>query len=209
MAEDFHKPTQFSGSKFESFKGGEDPALISKIAHETANALLSRVRSDPDPAVVERLVAYTDEHGIDAVAELWSRATPRSLPGALWRIYLIRLLIRQDPLGTSLLYQRGTEVAVTIDPVVAGASAPTGPDEIIALADEILRGVFTGDFAVALERDAAFCRVIATGCASIADDLDDTEPARSSELTTRALRFSTTAQELASCARLWRMDSLE
>ena len=209
MAEDFHKPTQFSGSKFESFKGGEDPAMISRIAHETAQAILSRVRSDPDPATVERLVAYTDEHGIDAVAELWSRATPRSLPGSLWRIYLIRLLIRQDPHGTSFLYQRGTEIAVTIDPVVAGASAPTGPDEIIALADEILRGVFTGDFAVALDRAAAFCRVIATGCTSVADDLDATEPARSGELTRRALRFSTTAQEFTSCARLWRLRSLE
>ncbi len=101
MADDFHKPTQFSGSKFESFQGGDDPASISRVAHETAQALLARVRSDPDPAVVERLVAYTDEHGIDAVAELWASATPRSLPGALWRIYLVRLLIRQDPHGTA------------------------------------------------------------------------------------------------------------
>ena len=209
MAEDFHKPTQFSGSKFESFQGGDDPASISRVAHETAQALLARVRSDPDPRIVERLIAYTDEHGIDTVAELWSRAAPRSLPGALWRIYLVRLLIRQDPDGTSFLYQRGVDVAVTIDPVVAGASVPTGPAEIMAVADEILLGVFTGDFAVALDRAAAFCRVTATGCTSVADDLDATEPARSSELTTRALRFSTTAQDFASCARLWRHHSLD
>jgi hypothetical protein len=209
MAEDFHKPTQFSGSKFESFQGGDDPASISRVAHETAQALLARVQSDPDPRIVERLIAYTDEHGIDTVAELWSRAAPRSLPGALWRIYLVRLLIRQDPDGTSFLYQRGVDVAVTIDPVVAGASIPTGPAEIMVVADEILRGVFTGDFAVALDRAAAFCRVTATGCTSVADDLDATEPARSSELTTRALRFSTTAQDFASCARLWRHHSLD
>lgn len=209
MADDFHKPTQFSGSKFESLKGGEDPAQISRIAHETAQALMARVRESADPGVVERLVGYTDEHGIDAVAELWSRAAPRSLPGALWRIYLVRLLIRQDAEGTAFLYQRGIDVAVTIDPVVAGAAVPTGPAEIILLADEILRGLFTGDFAIALERAAAFCRVIGAGCANVADDLDSTEPGRASELTTRALRFSTTAQELASCARLWRSDSLE
>ncbi|MEO6201111.1 MAG: DNA-directed RNA polymerase subunit beta [Cryobacterium sp.] len=209
MADDFHKPTQFSGSKFESFQGGDDPASISRVAHETAQALLARVRSDPDPAIVSRLIAYTDEHGIDTVAELWSRAAPRSLPGALWRIYLVRLLIRQDAEGTAFLYQRGADVAVTIDPIVAGASIPTGPAEIMAVADEILRGVFTGDFAVALDRAAAFCRVTATGCTSVADDLDATEPARSSELTTRALRFSTIAQDFASCARLWRRDSLD
>ena len=209
MAENFHKPTQFSGSKFESFQGGEDPALISRVAHETAHALLARVRSDPDPDIVERLVTYTDENGVDAVAELWSRATPRSLPGALWRIYLVRLLIRQDPEGTAFLYQRGTEVTVAIDPVIAGAAVPTGTAEIIVLADQILRGIFTGDFAVALDRAAAFCRVVSVGCTSVADDLETTEPLRSTELTTRALRFSTTAQEFGSCARLWRSDSLD
>jgi len=209
MAENFHKPTQFSGNKFEAFQGGEDPAAISRVAHETAQALLTRVRTDPDPETVERLVAYTDENGIDAVAELWSRAAPRSLPGALWRIYLIRMLIRQDPEETAYFYQRGTEVVRTIDPVVAGAAVPTGPVEIIALADEILRGLFTGDFAVALERAAAYCRVTATGCTSVADDFEATEPNRSSLLTTRALRFSTTAAEFGACARLWRTDSLE
>ncbi len=209
MSDEFHKPTQFSGSKFETFMGGEDPAQISRVAHETAHALLARVRTDPDPNVVDRLVAFTDEHGIDAIAELWARANPKSLPGALWRIYLLRLLIRQDPEGTAFLFQRGTEVIATIDPVVAGASMPTGPTEIIELADRILRGLFEGDFAVALDRAAAFCRVTAAGCTSVADDLDATEPERSSELTRRALRFTTTAEELTSCARLWRNESLE
>lgn len=209
MTDEFHKPTQFSGSKFETFMGGEDPAHVNRVAHETAQALLSRVREDPSPEVIDRLITFTDENGIDAIAELWARSSAKSLPGALWRIYLIRLLIRQDPEGTSYFYQRGTEVATTIDPVVAGASAPTGPAEIIELADRILRGLFEGDFAVALDRAAAFCRVAALGCTSVADDLDVTEPARSTELTTRALRFSKTAVELTSCARLWRSDSLE
>ncbi|WP_433862119.1 hypothetical protein [Streptomyces sp. L7] len=112
---------------FEAFLGGDDPAHISKVAHETAQALLARVREDPDPEIVDRLVAYTDEHGIDAIAELWARSNPKSLPGALWRIYLLRLLIRQDAEGTALLYQRGTEVIASIDPVVAGAPTPAGP----------------------------------------------------------------------------------
>ena len=209
MTDEFHKPTQYSGDKFETFVGGEDPAQISRVAHDTALALLSRVRDNPESAIVERLVAFTDQHGIDAVAELWSRANPRSLPGALWRIYLVRALVRQDPTGTSFLYQRGVEVATSIDPVVAGATAPTGPEEITTLADQILRGLFQGDFAVALDRAAAFCRIMALGCSSVADDSDSTSPERASELTTRALRFSTTANEFVSCARLWRTDSLD
>ena len=117
--------------------------------------------------------------------------------------------MRQDAAGTSTLFQRGTEVLRTIDAAVAGAVIPTGPAEILALADEILRGAFRGDFGVALDRAAAFCRVTAAGATSVADDQEGAHPERSSELTTRALRLSTTAQELTACARLWRSDSLE
>ncbi|GAA1439651.1 DNA-directed RNA polymerase subunit beta [Leifsonia poae] len=209
MTEHFHKPTTFPSGMFEAFMGGEDPAQISRVAHETAHALLNRVRADPDAQIVDRLVEFTDAHGIDAIAELWSRSNARSLPGALWRIYLLRLLIRQDPVGTAFFFQRGSEIVPTIDPVVAGASTPTGPDEITDLADRILRGLFEGDFAVALDRAAAFCRVTAAGCASVADDQDATAPERASELTTRALRFTRTAEELTSCARLWRHESLD
>jgi hypothetical protein len=209
MSDEFHKPTKFSGAKFESLEGGEDPAQISRVAHETAQALLTRVRNSPEAGVVDRLVAFTDEHGIDAVAELWSRANPRSLPGALWRIYLMRAMVRQDAAGSSFLYQRGSEVAITIDPVVAGATTPTGPDEVTALADQILRGLFQGDFGVALDRAAAFCRVMSLGCTSVADDVDLTSPERGSELTTRALRLSQTASEFTSCARLWRSGTLD
>jgi hypothetical protein len=209
MAADFHRPTRRPSNVFESFVGADDPALQSRVAHDTAAALLARVREDPDPAVIERLVAYTDEHGIDAVAELWSRASARSLPGALWRIYLLRLLIRQDPQGTSYAYQRGAEITGTIDPVVAGAESPTGPGEVVDLADSVLRGLFAGDFAIALDRAAAFCRVSAAGCALLADDSDLSAGARASGLTTRALRFTELAEELTSCARLWRTDSLD
>jgi hypothetical protein len=209
MTDQFHKPTQFPGGRFTAFEGGEDPAQISRVAHETASALLSRVRSAPDVEVIDRLVAFADDHGIDAVAELWSRASPRSLPGALWRIYLMRMLIRQDAEGVSLLFQRGSEALATIDPVVAGATSPTGPHEIIVLADQILRGLFEGDFAVALDRAAAFCRVTAVGATSVADDAEPVSPERATDYTARALRLSQTAAEFAACACLWRANALD
>jgi hypothetical protein len=209
MADDFHKPTQYSGDKFDEYEGGEDPAQILRVAHDTAHALVRRARENDDPEVLGRLIAYTDEHGIDAIAELWARSSARSLPGALWRIYLVRLLIRQDPEGTSLLFQRGSEVLETIDTVVAGAPMPTGPDEITALADEILRGVFIGDFSIALDRAAAFCRVCAAGATSVADDADFVSDDRAAELTARADRFATTADEFAAGARLQRAGQLD
>ncbi|GAA2072071.1 hypothetical protein GCM10009840_00790 [Pseudolysinimonas kribbensis] len=209
MAADFHKPAHFGGGEFEAFAGGEDPAAIMRAAHESARALLARARRSEDPEVVERLVSYTDEHGIDALAELWARSAPTSLPGALWRIYLVRAMIHHDPATAAILFQRGVEVLRTIDPVVAGAPTPAGPSEIDELADRILRGLFEGDFAIALDRAAAFCRVAAAGASSIADDQEATDPERARELTTRALRLTTTGEELSACARLARDDSLE
>ncbi|WP_291057425.1 DNA-directed RNA polymerase subunit beta [Herbiconiux sp.] len=209
MADDFHKPMFFSGQAFAAFHGGEDPATINRVAHETAGALLSRVRDDPQPEVIDRLIAFTDDHGIDTVAELWSRAGAHSLPGSLWRIYLLRALIRQDPELTSYFFERGAQLIPSIDPVVAGAESPTGPKEITELADRILRGLFTGDFAVALERAAAFCRIMAQGCASIADDAEIGAPETASTLTTRALRFESIGDDLSQSAALWRRDGLD
>lgn len=204
-----HKPTKFLGRGFEAFHDVEDPVQTSRIAHETAAALLERVRQYPDPDVVSRLVAYTDEHGIETIAELWAGAQPRSLPGALWRVYLLRLSIREDPYSASLLFGRGAEVLHSIDPVVAGAETPAGPDEIRGLADRILRGVFEGDFAVALERAAAYCRVSAAGCVSLSEDATSTSPERSAELTDRAVTFTRLANELSAAAGLWRTNSLD
>jgi hypothetical protein len=209
VSDQFHKPTQYSGDKFDEFEGGEDPAQILRLAHDTAHALVNRARESDDPEVLERLLAYTNEHGLDAVAELWARAGAKSLAGALWRIYLMRALISQDAEGTSYLFQRGTEVLPSIDIAVAGAVLPTGPDEIMELSDQILRGLFRGDFATALDRAAAFCRVTAAGCTSVADDAELTNPDRATELTTRALRFTQTAEEFTACARLSRAGSLD
>ena len=209
MADDFHKPTLFGGREFEAYAGTRDPAATMRIAHDTARALLTRVRDSDDPSVIDRVVSFTDEHGLDALAELWALSSPHSLPGALWRLYLVRVMIRQDPDGVALLFQRGTEVLATIDPIVAGAPTPAGPQEVLDLADRILRGVFEGDFAHALERAAAFCRVEAAGATSIADDQEAASPERASELTTRASRLAVTAEELAACARLAHDDALD
>ena len=209
MADDFHKPTQYSGDKFDTYEGGEDPAQILRVARDTAHALVSRARQTDDPQAIDRLVAYTDANGIDALAELWARSSPRSLPGALWRIYLLRVVIRQDAVGTSYLFQRGAGVLTTIDAAVTGAPEPTGPQEITDLADRILRGLFRGDFGVALERAASFARILAAGCTSVADDADPVDPERATELTTRAARLAQTAQEFSACARLFRAGNLD
>lgn len=204
----FHKPVRRPAEVLDRLYAADDPAEVSRVAHSTAAALLSRVRANPQSDVVDRLIAFTTDHGIDDLAELWSRAPARSLPGALWRLYLLQLMIHDDPQTAALVYERGRREIVSVDPVVAGAPASAGPDELVVLVDTILRGLFENDFAVALERAAAFCRVQASGAVHLADDYDTTEPERASALTTRALRLATYATELSACAALWRRDGL-
>jgi hypothetical protein len=205
---DFHKPVRRPAELFDRLFAAEDPAEVSRVAHATAQALLTRVREAPAADVVDRLVAFTDEHGIDDIAELWSRSPAKSLPGALWRLYLLQLMIHDDPETAALTYERGRIEIGSIDPVVAGAPVPAGPSELVALIDTVLRGVFDGDFAVALDRAAAFCRVQASGATHLADDYESTESARAATFTARALRLADYAIDLTGCAALWRRDAL-
>lgn len=208
QSREFHKPVRRPAELFDRRFAAEDPAEVSRVAHSTAAALLARARQDPDGEVVDRLVAFTAQYGIDDIAELWSRSPARSLPGTLWRLYLVQLMIHDDPQTAALLYERGRVEITSVDPVVAGAPTPAGPDELVQLVDTILRGLFQGDFAVALDRAAAFCRVEASGATHLADDYDRTEPDRAAALTTRALRLSDYATDLTACAALWRRQSL-
>lgn len=208
MPEQHHRPVRRPSSAFDNIVGAHDPAEETRVAHATASALLTRVRADESGVSAERLVAFTAEHGIDEIAELWSKAAPRTLPGALWRLYLLQLAIHADARTAALLYERGRVELPSVDAAIAGAPVPADPGELVALIDTILRGAFRGDFAVALERAAAFCRVQASGATHTADDYEPTEPERASELTTRALRLSSYGQDLSAASTLWRAGTL-
>lgn len=208
MPEQFHRPVRRPPAAFDNLVGHADPAEQSRVAHATASALLERARSDESGAVTERLLAFASEHGIDEIAELWSHAPARSLPGALWRLYLLQVAIRSDASLTALLYERGRVELHTADAAIAGAPSPADPAELVDLVDAILRGVFRGDFSVALDRAAAYCRVQASGSTHTADDYEQTEPQRASDLTRRALRLSTYAEDLSASAAAWRRGAL-
>ena len=199
---EFHKPVRRPAEVFDRAFAAEDPAEVSRVAHTTAHALLARVRADPDGTVVDRLVSFTDEHGIDDLAELVVAFAREDAAGsAVVKLYLVQLMIHDDPRTAALLYERGRAELASVDDVVAGAPSPAGPDELVALVDTILRGLFEGDFAVALDRAAAFCRVQASGATHLADDYEQTEPDRASTFTTRALRLSDYAADLSAAPR--------
>ena len=119
MSSPFHKPALFAGHEFSAFQGGNDPAELKALAHESARALLARVRENASTEMLDRVVSFTDENGIDDLAELWANASPHSLPGSLWRLYLVRALIRAEAAQMSILFSQGLEVIHSADPVIA------------------------------------------------------------------------------------------
>ncbi|NMR19765.1 hypothetical protein [Cellulomonas fimi] len=188
--------------------GDMDPALRSEVAHTTAGAIVHQARASDDPHLVDRLVRLVEAEGLDVVAGLWADSPPGTLPGALWRLYTLREWTRRDPRTLAARYASGVHAAQVAD-VVAGVVTPPGPEDIREVADAVLSGVFAGDLAVALERGAAFCRVLAAGAAFDADDVDAHAPADALRLTRGASSLVRTAEELELAADLWRRGRLD
>lgn len=191
------RPSFLDPAALEALGERTDPIAELHAAHETAAALLHTGRAADDPAVTARLVALTDEIGLDTLAELWASRPARSLPGALWRLYLLREWVRTNPDQAAREYQAGIRFTEP-NHAVAGVDPP-GPNEVRRVADEILSGVFDGDFALALERAAAFAHVVASGRAEVSIGVPEVQ---------RALRLQDLARDLADCGRSWRAGEL-
>ncbi len=204
----FRRPARLDPRDAEELVGATDPALRDDMAHTTARAVVHRARGSEDPAVVERLIRLVESEGLDVVAGLWADAAPVSLPGALWRLYALREWVRRDPQTVALRYRLGV-AAAPVDEAVAGVPAPPEPGDLRALVDTVLSGVYAGDLAVALQRAASFCRILATGAAFDADAREAADPDGADRLTRGGAGLQRTAQELQAAARQWRSGSLD
>jgi hypothetical protein len=203
MSESEHRaprrPAFFSESALEAHGPAYDPTEQIHVAHETALALVHAGRAAADPAVTQKLVALVDDIGLSTLAELWSQRPARSLPGALWRLYVLREWVQRAPDEASREYAAGIRFTGP-NHAVAGAAEPPGPQEMGRVIDEVLKGVFEGDLAVALERAAAFCRVVSAGRADISSGDVSAE---------QAANVLVMAEDLMVCARLWRAEALD
>lgn len=201
------RPVPLDSAALDSFEQDRlDPALITQVAHETAAVVVHTGRARQDADLTARLVALVEEIGLSTVADLWADRPARSLPGALWRLYVLREWVIRDAAGAGADFREGLPYA-QVSGAIAGLASPPGPAELRHLADTILTGVFSGDLAGALDRAAAFCRVVAAGRAS----RDDVTPVRSlsvAGLAGGAAQVATMAEDLAAAASLWRRDAL-
>ena len=203
-----HKPVPFSPADFENHAGGIAPARVSEAAHLAARALVRGGRESNDPEITKRLVKLADKQGLEAIAEMWAASPARSLPGALWRLYALRAATLHDPEGISVFFRAGQQKAQVAN-AVAGVAEPPGAEEITVMANAILSGAFDGDFDIALDRSAAFCRVVALGQATLAVERGVAHPEHATALTKKAHQLVRTAEDLESAAKSWRKGELD
>lgn len=201
------RPALLGKAALETFGGAPDPAELADAAHATATLLVESGRATTDAGARARLVALVDEVGLDTIADLWAARPSRSLPGVLWRLYVLREWVRRDAAGAAHDFAAG-RTAVPVAHVVAGVAEPPSPEALRTLLDAVLHGVFAGDFAVALERAGAFCRVVVAGRVHRADDADALDPVGAAALTRSSSSLLQTAEDLEAAATLWRGSNL-
>ena len=214
------RPGQLSQGLLDGLAGGADPETIRELSHTSAAALLDRVHHTEDPEVVARVLTLVDHEGVDVIAELWSHAEPDSLPGVLWRLYMLRTWMRKQDTTLAVLWRLG-EPTVTSASVIAGVNQAPTEDDIAATADSILAGAFTGDFAVALDRAAVFTDVVANGLRlqahrmvagygpDVASDEEKATRIKAARLMHTAGNLMSTAKVFHHGAALWRHGKLE
>ncbi|WP_369053936.1 hypothetical protein [Kineococcus terrestris] len=203
-----HRPAMPGDDALVALAGGVDPSALQEAAHAAASALVHGARSAQDAEVTRRVVTLAQDEGLEVIADLWADAPADSLAGALWRLYALRTWVQRAPVAVSRQYAEGRRFAPVLE-VVAGVADPPGPEEVVGVVDAVLTGVSRGDFAVTLERAAAFCRLVAVGRAHHADDPRfGGAPGPAGELTRSAARLVRTAEQLETVAQRWRAGEL-
>jgi hypothetical protein len=176
--------------------GGTEAESAAALASRTAAAVLTAGRSTSGDADMTRWVELADVVGIDTLAALWQHADPVTLPRTLWTVYLLRQWCRTQPDEVERLWRAGSCYA-PVDAVVAGVG-DGGANPMQTMTEAVLAGIYGGDVAVALERAAAFLRVIAAGRRAVAP-LE-----RTVSIDRLAARNDRAARDLALAAQAWR-----
>jgi hypothetical protein len=125
----YSRPALPGDDLFDSMPGDEDPALRAEAGSRVAQLLVRGARDRADAAIVERIVRLADDHGLDLLADLWRHEPADSLAGALWRLYLLRTWVHNDPAQAAREFDAGRAYA-PVDEVVAGVVEPPGPAEV-------------------------------------------------------------------------------
>ncbi|BAW92293.1 hypothetical protein CHIBA101_0426 [Actinomyces sp. Chiba101] len=211
MARQFHRPARLDPEVAESIEGGADTAVASELAHRAAQALIGGFPTAPDdPITREGVIAVVAGRGIDDVAELWADSPAATLPGALWRLFLVREWIRRDPGLVERRYATVVDLtgpdddgalASRLDAALAEGRPVISPQGLRERLDAALAGALEGSvpaLAPLLATASAFLAALAAGSAP--EWIDDDADPLADRVTRRDSALLATADELGDAA---------
>lgn len=202
------RPAMLTPAKAESIVGDENPATSSGLAHSSAWALMGVGDEDFDREATLRLRALVRDRGVDQVAHLWSHSPEFTLPGALWRLYLLLEWYEREPGLVDERYVDGAHADI-----VPGLEHPLNLPELTdVMADvaRLLTGELTDDDLEEVIWNASNAmRVLAAGFGGGGSWITDPNDPLAYPVSTRAEALLKTAEELSVSAREAHIGALE
>lgn len=193
------RPAMLDAARAETIVGDEDPAASAAVAHTAAWALMGVGDESFTDADVARLRDTVRSVGVDVIAHVWSRSPEFTLPGALWRLYLLHEWYHRDPGLVESRYAQGLRA-----PIIQGLEAPVQVRPLRAVMQEVdalLRGDLTDDdLDGVLAQASRAMRVLAAGESGPLWIEDPTDPL-AHRVTMRTSALLATADELDLAAR--------
>ena len=212
MARQFHRPARLDPEAAEQIEGSTDTAVASELAHRAAQALIGGfpgTETEDDPITRSGIVAAVATNGIDDIAELWADSPATTLPGTLWRLFLVREWIRRDPELVARRYATVIDLTeaddttnARLESALSQARPVPSPTDLRERLHAVLAGSVEGsitEIAPLLSATAGFLRALAAGSNPvwIEDDADEL----ADRVTRRDSALLATADELTDAAR--------
>lgn len=154
------RPAMLDPRDLEEIVGEEDLAQWSEVAHTTARVFvhLPGAEDDMDDATRAQVAEIVQGEEVEEIAELWARSPSSTLPGALWRLYLLRRWLHGEPQTVDQMLTAHARPAASDDSHDDAAGAAHARMAITKELDEIFDGNYDGDLVGTLRRAAALIR---------------------------------------------------
>lgn len=201
------RPAQLYDEQIEAIEGEADVAYNSELAHTSAQALVPMGRNHlEDDDVRARILKLVETEGVDVIAESWVRSPEDTLPGILWRGYLLREWLRRDCAHAEARYATACDAIRASEGGAAKIDATPAPDAILSEWNTVFTGAYDGHFDELLRDSARFTDVLA--------DIDPTwiesdEDELATPVTRRDAAMTATSREFLAAAELSYKGGLE
>lgn len=199
------RPAMLDAEQAENIPGAEDGARSSEVAHLVAQTLLG-IEKDTDQNV-QHLRELLESGGVDTVSELWSASPANTLPGTLWRLYLVYQWYLRDPDLVNERFQQGLsalEIGEAAPVERSEKSVSTLMEELAALWEA--KTSITG-LGPLLDKVADFLHVLASGVS--AEWIKDARDELADPVTLRPQALLQTASDLKLSARMAKANRLD